>query len=274
VSRSTATAPREVWCSESRADGAGPIATTQGAAQGDRGAADRTVVKALLLLLLALPPLAVAAYQAAGKARRRRELFQFALRFGLDYSPTDPVGLIDHTFDLFNLGDGARCENVVSGKWNGVPVNAGELRFAPTSRGVRNGHTASTKMFSFAFTEVTAWLPHITIRHHSLGGLAEDLGLRRLRFESEAFNRRFAVDCEDREFAYKFVDIRMLQWLLGTAAATHSSFGFEARGSRLLVHCPRVAPNELVPLLGLAQGFHDHIPRMVLRQYAPDAPIV
>ena len=61
-------------------------------------------MKVLLLLLLALSPLAAAAHRAAGKARRRRELFQFAVRFGLDYSPTDPVGLIDHTFDLFNLG--------------------------------------------------------------------------------------------------------------------------------------------------------------------------
>jgi hypothetical protein len=230
-------------------------------------------VKALLLLLLALPPLAVAAYRAAGKGRRRRELFQFAVRFGLDYSPTDPIGLIDHTFDLFNMGDGARCENVVTGEWNGVPVRAGELRFAPSSRGVQNGHTASPKMFSFALTEISAWLPHIAIRHDPLGGLAEDLGLRRLRFESEAFNRKFAVACEDGEFAYKFVDIRMLQWLLDTATTTRSPFAFEARGPRLLVHCPRVAPNGLLPLLGMAQGFHDHVPRMVLRQYAPDAPI-
>jgi hypothetical protein len=227
----------------------------------------------LVVLLLAIPVLVVAVYQAAGKGRRRRELFQFAARFGLDYSPTDPVGLIDHTFDLFNLGDGARCENVVRGEWNGVPVSAGELRFAPTSRGLQSGQRASTKMFSFAFTEVPAWLPHITIRHDPLGRLAEGLDWRRIRFESEAFNRTFAIGCEDREFAYKFVDVRMLQWLLDAAQATRSSFGFEARGNRLLVHCPRVNPNGLVPVLGMAQGFHDSVPRMVLRQYAPDAPI-
>jgi hypothetical protein len=165
------------------------------------------------------------------------------------------------------MADGARCENVLWGEWSGVAVKAGELRFAPTTPD--GAQRRSTKLFSFAFTEVPAWLPHITIRHDSLGGLAEDLGLRRIRFESEAFNRTFAVGCEDREFAYNFVDVRLLQWLVNTAAAT---FGFEARGNRLLVHCPRVQPGGLVPLLGTAQGFHDNIPRLVLRRYAITPP--
>ena len=229
-------------------------------------------MRVLLLVLLALLPVA-AAHRVAERSRRRRELFRSAARFGLDYSPTDPVGLIDHTFDLFNLGDGARCENVVMGQWHDVPVRAGELRFAPSPRARQNGQRGSSKRYSFAFTEVMSWLPHITIRPDPLGGLAEDLGLHRLRFESEAFNRKFVVACEDREFAYRFVDGRMLQWLLDTAATTHPTFGFEARGKRLLVHCPRVAPSELAHLLAMAQGFHDRVPRMVLRRYAPDAPI-
>ena len=229
-------------------------------------------MKIVLLLLVAGPAIAVAAMQAAGKGRRRREFLQFAGQSGLEYSPTDPIGLIDHTFDLFNLADAARCENVLWGEWNGVPVKAGELRFGPSSRGIQNGQRASSRLFSFAFTEVAAWLPHITIRHDPLGGLAEDLGLRRIRFESEVFNRTFAVDCEDRQFAYNFVDVGLLQWLVSMAAATRSQFCFEARGNRLLVHCPRIKPDGLVPLLAMAQGFHDHIPRMVLRQYDSGRP--
>jgi hypothetical protein len=45
-------------------------------------------------------------------------------------------------------------------------------------------------------------------------------------------------------------------------------FGFEVAGDRLLVHCPPLRPTDLIPLLGTARGFLDHIPRMVLTEYS------
>lgn len=134
-------------------------------------------------------------------ARRRRALFRFADQFGLEYTPVDRTGLIDHAFDLFNLADGGKCRNVVSGRWKGVEVQVAELRFAPSWQSTREGRRGSTRQFSFAFTAVQAWLPHLKIRRDAFGTLAEGLGLRRIRFESEQFNRTFDVVCESREFA-------------------------------------------------------------------------
>lgn len=73
----------------------------------------------------------------------------------------------------------------------------------------------------------------------------------------------FRVRSEDREFAYRLIDARMMHWLL----ATEGRFGFEIAGNTLLVHCPPLPPARLIPLLGTAKGFRDHIPKMVWAEY-------
>ncbi len=120
--------------------------------------------------------------------------------------------------------------------------------------------------FSFAFVDIPAWLPHLKIERDPLAGVAEDLGLDRIRLESAAFNRAYRVTCGDREFAYGFLDTRMMLWLLDVAR--QYSVEFEVRGRKLLVYMPRLKPGELPLLFGLAKGFRDHVPRMVLREYA------
>lgn len=58
----------------------------------------------------------------------------------------------------------------------------------------------------------------------------------------------------------------MMHYLMALPAGI--PFEFEVRGPRLLVSCPRLEPGRLIPLLGVAQGFHERVPRMVLREYA------
>jgi hypothetical protein len=47
----------------------------------------------------------------------------------------------------------------------------------------------------------------------------------------------------------------------------HGRFGFEVAGNRVLVYGPTRRPTDLIPLLGTARSFRDHIPRMVLTEY-------
>jgi hypothetical protein len=56
----------------------------------------------------AIAALAVAMTRFVSGGRRQAALFEFATRFGLEYSATDPFGLIDHRFDLFNRADAAK----------------------------------------------------------------------------------------------------------------------------------------------------------------------
>jgi hypothetical protein len=156
--------------------------------------------------------------------------------WGLDFSPTDPFGLIDHRFDLFGGADGARCENVLWGHWHGVEVKAGELRFKTGLTNQNVDSKASSRRYSFAVVHLEAWVPHLVIRHDPLAALSEDLLLERLRFESEAFNRTYRVKCDEQHFAYASVDPRMMLRLLGLAEGFR--FDFEVRGDRGLVSCP------------------------------------
>jgi hypothetical protein len=196
-------------------------------------------------------------------ARRRAALREFAGRFGLEYSPTDLFGLIDHRFALFNQADGARCDNVVWGTWHGVDVKVGELRFKSDPEPSKLGLLKATRRFSFAVVELDAWVPRIAIRHDPLASVSETLLLDRLRFESDAFNRTYRVECDDPRFAYKVVDARMMLWLQEIGESF--PFDFEANGDRALVSCRRLKPSGLVPLFGAAKGFVDHIPSVVLR---------
>lgn len=198
--------------------------------------------------------------------RRRKALDRIAHQFGLQFAPVDLLGLIDHTFNLFSIADSARSENVVWGNWKGVDVKAGELWFDSGKRGPVQAAMGIAQHFSFAFVDVPAWFPHLKIERDLLAGVADDLGLDRIRLESDAFNRTYRVTCADREFAYGFLDTRMMLWLLDVAR--QYPVEFEVNGRKMLLIMPRVRPGELPVLFGLAKGFRDRVPRMVLREYA------
>lgn len=215
-----------------------------------------------LSLLFTIPGLV----QRVLTRRRRAALDRVARQFGLDFAPVDLLGLIDHTFDLFNIADSARSENVVWGTWKGVEVKAGELWFDSGKRGPVQAAMGIAQHFSFGFIDIPAWMPHLKIERDSLAGVAEDLGLDRIRLESAAFNRAYRVTCADREFAYAFVDTRMMLWLLDVAR--QYPVEFEVTGRKMLVYMPRIRPGQLPLLFGLAKGFRDHVPRMVLREYS------
>jgi len=138
--------------------------------------------------------------------RRRRRISAFAAQMGLSFSAEDTFGLVDHAFDLFNLGDLARCRNVVWGTFEGVEVKSGDLYFVSSSAAVPAGMDRLERgglRFVFAETEVDAFLPHVSIRHRDW--VPEGLQPNELPFESDDFNRRFLVRGDDRRFAYEFV---------------------------------------------------------------------
>jgi hypothetical protein len=112
--------------------------------------------------------------------------------------------------------------------------------------------------------DVALSTPYVSVaKENLLTRAADHLGLKDIDFESEAFNRAFNVKAPDKEFAFKVIDARMEQFLLNSGG----EFAFESVGPSLLVSCHRRAPSDLVPLLGTAKGFVDHIPRLVWTEY-------
>ena len=177
-------------------------------------------------------------------------------------------------FALFGKGDGRGCENVLTGRWEGLPLREADYWYYDETSDGRGGHSRSYKYFSVVVADLPCALPHVSIeRENVMTRMADHLGFHDIEFESEQFNRMFKVKAQDREFAFKLLDARMINWMQSTGG----HFGFEVNGPSLLVWSNRRPPTELIPLLGCAKLFCDHIPRLVWTQYGttparPDDP--
>ena len=203
-------------------------------------------------------------YSFHWKKKRRDAMATFAAQYNLTYSPADPFGIVGYPFHLFSRGDGRGCENVMDGEWQGLPIQEADYWYYDESTDSEGRRSKTYHHFSVVVANLGVDTPEVSIeRENIMTRLADHVGMPDIEFESEDFNREFQVKSKDQEFAFKLVDARMMQWLLSTGG----KFGFEIMGPWLLVFCKRLAPTALVPLIGTAKAFDDHIPRLVRDEY-------
>ncbi|HEX9970086.1 MAG TPA: hypothetical protein VGB03_08100 [Acidimicrobiales bacterium] len=226
------------------------------------------LIPVLVVAVFALV-IVVAVHHWRTARKRREDLALWAATNGMELSLADPYGLHRLDFTLFTRGDGRGCENVVSGTWQGLDVRVADYWYYETSHDSDGGSSRDYSHFSVVMARVDAWLPHVELaKENVLTRLADHLAMRDLEFESEEFNRRFNVKAGDREFAYKLLDARMLEWLLHTAGP-HS---YEVSGDQVLAYCGRLPVSGLPALLHAVKGFVDHVPRLVWADYGKGAP--
>lgn len=228
-----------------------------------------SVETTLILLLLLIAAVAGAAYvQYYLKKKRREEIAMMARQLGLSYSREDTIGLLSYPFALFRKGDGRGTENLLTGTWQDLPVVECDYWYYDESTD-SEGHTSKTyHYFSTAIVQMEAFGSPLTVSRESVfTKLADHMGLPDIQFETDEFNKTFNVKCKDRKFANDIIDQRMMQWLLKAG----DEWSFEVSGRDVLVFCKRRKPMELVPLLGTAKGFLDHVPRVVYELYGPGA---
>jgi hypothetical protein len=224
-------------------------------------------VAVLVILLVVAALVAGAIWSYLAKQRRRDELAKFAAAHKLTYSPQDGFGLDGLPFHLFSMGDGRGCENVLSGTWEGVPVRAADYWYYTESTDSEGHRSKTYHRFSIVLAGLDGWLPAVRIEHENvLTRLGGHVGLGDIEFESEQFNRKFRVLSKDREFAFKLVDARMMQWLLATAG----DHCYEVSGDHLLAYGDKLAPAELGPRFFAAKGFVNQVPRLVWNEYGTD----
>jgi hypothetical protein len=202
------------------------------------------------------------------KRKRREGLAIVATQLGLEYSPQDTVGCLGYPFALLSMGDGRSTENVLRGRWQDIPITEFDYEYYDESTDSKGHRTKSYSRFSCVVTDIAAQCAHLSLdREGPLSRLADHLGLHDIEFESDDFNRRFNVNGADRKFANDMVDSRMMQWLLGVDGA----FRFEVSGTWVLCYSSRLRPMDLVPLMGSAKQFLDHVPRVVFELYGTGA---
>jgi hypothetical protein len=198
------------------------------------------------------------------KKKRREALAAMARQLGLQYSSDDTVGCLGFPFRLLTKGDGRGTENVMWGTWQGIPMTEFDYWYYEESTDSEGRTSKSYYRFSCAVTEIAAACSSLTIdRENLLTRLADHMGMQDIEFELEAFNKAFNVKSHDRKFANDMIDARMMQWLMDVDGA----FEFELSAKWVMAFSKKRAPSELVPLLGTAQQFLEHVPHVVYDLY-------
>ena len=199
--------------------------------------------------------------RSRGRRGRRLALARVAGQYGMQYSDDDPYGLSAHDFGLLREGSRRGCQNVLSGRWQDLPVKEADYWYG-TGGGTSYGYRRD---FSIVIAELAATMPGISVVPYALLGKKQlretrHAGHRRgshgIRSGSEDFDRKFKVTASDKEFAARLIDPAMIQWLLSTGG----QFGFVIQGSALLVSCDQLPATGLVPLFDAAKSFTDQIP--------------
>jgi hypothetical protein len=216
-------------------------------------------------VLLAVPAL----YQSVVSSRRhsssrRLAVKQFAEEHGLRFGDQMQIAGAALSFTTLEplIVQSWGLENAVTGEWQGTRIVAGDLW---SSDVVPGGDGSGTRTYrSMVMVPGAGHLPYVHVRQVGRFQQALDAATGvRVRFDSDDFNRRFEVDAESTEIAFRVVDQRMMAWLLDSAFP----FAFETGAGGVLVTSDSVPPEQLVSLLDAAVGFAQRVPN-VARQDA------
>jgi len=195
------------------------------------------------------------------RAKRRQEIATIATRAGLQFAQADPFECTRVNFSLFRKGDGRDAENVM---WrdadDGHVYRAFDFAYYEEHKDQYGRVTKTYHRSSCAMALVGSSWPDISIvREGIVDKVLNAVGDGDIDFESEEFNRTFAVRCADRRFAQALIDPQMLEFLV----STKGELNFELKGRWLLVWSSPVAPRLMPGLLRMAEQFVQHIPPVV-----------
>jgi hypothetical protein len=219
----------------------------------------------LIFIIGWLVIVAIGGIAATIRAKRDREIPGIAAKAGLKYSDADPFDCTRVKFHLFSKGDGCSAEHVM---WrespNGHQFRTFDFEYYDEYKGEGGRLERAYHRSSCAMALVGSSWPEITIvREGVFEKLLNALAGGDIDFESEEFNRLFAVRCLDRRFASALIDAQMLDFLM----STKGELNFELKGRWLLVWTAPVHPRLMPGLLRVAEEFVAHIPPVVWDLY-------
>jgi hypothetical protein len=147
---------------------------------------------------------------------------------------------------------------------NSLPVRGFDYWYYDERRDENGQMQKSYSYFSCVLAQVNSSWPQIRIeRERVLDKVAGALGFEDIDFESDEFNRTFAVRCLDRRFAMALIDPRMMEFLL----TTEGRFDFEIKGRWLLLATGRLDPKFTPALMKVCDTLIEHIPTVVWDLY-------
>lgn len=162
---------------------------------------------------LLVPATAGAAALALGglalrvEQQRGRRLARLAREHGWHLARRDDVWSRTLEGEPFGRGDARRCTSVLTGTHRGRDVVAFDYGFRTVSTDGAGVRTQQVHRYAVGVVRLPAPLPLVELR-------PARVFRRGLEFESEDFNRRYAVRADDARTAYDVLPPRTLQLLL------------------------------------------------------------
>jgi hypothetical protein len=173
-----------------------------------------------IIVILVVAGIAAAAssiWNATRNRQRRQELFELAVRSGLDFNPgNNPLLPIEFGFiDKLNQGENRTAFNVIFGTLNGRDVVFFDYHYETHSTDGKGNRSTTHHYFSVAVMRLDADFPKLTIAHEGiLSKIAQAFGYADINFESAEFSRAFCVRSPDKKFAYDVCNAQMIEYLL------------------------------------------------------------
>ena len=170
-----------------------------------------------IFILVALLIIGGAIYAAIAARKRREELFELAIRLGLDFSPGNDYRLAEQFGFLDKLAQGSNryAFNVISGDYRQNPVRIFDYHYETHSTDSKGNQQTHHHYFSFFILLLPVSFPELKITHEGLlSKIAQALGYEDIDFESAEFSRKFCVRSKDRKFAYDVCNAQMMEYLL------------------------------------------------------------
>lgn len=174
-------------------------------------------------LIFILVVIVLAIFHAARNRQRQAKWRELAREMDCHYSPTDPFGT--HrvlTQPLFQQGHSRHVSNLLSGQYQGNQIRCFDYRYT-----IGSGKNSHTYFFTCALLKSPVLFQTLVIRPEGIGDkIGHFLGVHDVQFESDEFNRRYAVQCQDAKFAFDVVHARTMQFLLGATDLAIQASGF------------------------------------------------
>jgi hypothetical protein len=194
-------------------------------------------------------------------AKKRRELFHsFALSQGWTWVARDDGWAERFTGSPFGQGDDRKACNVLQGEFRKRPMVAFDYSYETHSTDSQGHRTTQTHHYAICVLALPAPLPRFElVPEGMLGRVGTMLGMQDIELESEDFNRRFRVRCEDAKLAYDLLPARTMEALLRRPALHLRLGGTDAvcweNGSH--------SPSELLARLDTLSTLLDGVPQYV-----------
>lgn len=193
--------------------------------------------------------------------QKRRALLQgFAASQGWTWTLRDDSWTAHFQGDPFGEGDHRKAQNVLQGTYRGRQMVAFDYSYQTHSSNGQGGQSTQTHRYAVCALGLPAWLPRFQLTPEGLlGRVGTLLGMQDVELESEDFNRRYRVRCEDPKLAYDVLQPRTMELLLRRPALHLRLAGADALCWETGSHSPVQLLARLDTLAAVVDGIPSYV---------------